>query len=120
VLVVEDNPDVRETTLQRVEGLGYVVEEAPNGPEALKILEKRPDIALVLSDVIMAGGMSGYELGRWVKEHKPEIKVLLMSGFAPEVAQSGQEGGFQVLRKPFSRAELARALSDTLYGPEER
>jgi PAS domain S-box-containing protein len=119
VLVVEDNPDVRETTLQRVEGLGYVVEEAPNGPEAVKILEKRPDIALVFSDVVMAGGMSGYEVGRWVKEHKPEIKVLLTSGFAPEVAQNGQEGEFRVLRKPFSRAELARALCDTLYGPEE-
>jgi PAS domain S-box-containing protein len=120
VLVVEDNPDVRETTLQRVEGLGYVVEEAPNGPEAVKILEKSPYIALVFSDVVMAGGMSGYDLGRWVKEHKPEIKVLLTSGFAPEVAQSGQEGKFQVLRKPFSRAELARALSDMLYGSEER
>jgi CheY-like chemotaxis protein len=120
VLVVEDNPDVRETTLQRVEGLGYVVEEAPNGPEAVKILEKRPDIALVFSDVVMAAGMSGYDLGRWVKEHKPVIKVLLTSGFAPEAAQYGHEGEFQVLRKPFSRAELARALSNTLYGPEER
>jgi PAS domain S-box-containing protein len=120
VLVVEDNPDVRETTLQRVEGLGYVVEEAPNGPQAITILGKRPDIALVFSDVVMAGGMSGYDVGRWVKEHKPEIKVLLTSGFAPEIAQTWQEGEFQVLRKPFSRAELARALSDTLYGPEER
>jgi PAS domain S-box-containing protein len=120
VLVVEDNPDVRETTLQRVEGLGYVVDEAPNGPEAVKILEKRPDIALVFSDVVMAGGMSGYDLGRWVKEHKPEIKVLLTSGFAAEVAQHGHAGEFQVLRKPFSRAELARALCNTLYGPGER
>jgi PAS domain S-box-containing protein len=119
VLVVEDNPDVRETTLQRVEGLGYVVEEAPNGLEAVRILEKRPDIALVFSDVVMAGGMSGYDLGHWVKEHKPEIKVLLTSGFAPEVAQSGHEGEFQLLRKPFNRAELSRALSDTLYGPEK-
>jgi PAS domain S-box-containing protein len=120
VLVVEDNPDVRETTLQRVEGLGYVVEEAPNGPEAVKILEKRSDIALVFSDIVMAGGMSGFDLGRWVKEHKPEIKVLLTSGFAPELAQSGHEGEFQVLRKPFSRAELARALSDTLYGSKDQ
>jgi PAS domain S-box-containing protein len=120
VLVVEDNPDVRETTLQRVEGLGYVVEEAPNGPEALKTLEKRHDIAIVFSDVVMAGGMSGYDLGRWVQEHKPEIKVLLTSGFAAEVAQNGHAGEFQVLRKPFSRAELARALSETLYGPEDQ
>lgn len=118
VLVVEDNPDVRETTLQRVEGLGYVVEEAANGPQAVKILEKQSDIALVFSDVVMAGGMSGYDLGNWVKKHKPETKVLLTSGFAPELAEMGHENEFQVLRKPFNRSELAKALSDALYGPE--
>ncbi|MGA7323713.1 MAG: PAS domain S-box protein [Rhodomicrobium sp.] len=117
VLVVEDNPEVRETTLQRVEGLGYVVEEAANGPEAVEILKAKPGIALVFSDVVMPGGISGYDLGLWVQQNKPEVKVLLTSGFAPELAEAGHEGEFQVLRKPFSRLELARAFSDALYGP---
>ena len=117
VLVVEDNPEVRETTLQRVEGLGYVVEEAASGPEAVEILKSKPGVALVFSDVVMPGGMSGYDLGLWVRQNKPDVKVLLTSGFAPELAEIGHEGEFQVLRKPFSRVELARAFSDALYGP---
>ncbi|HZV21580.1 MAG TPA: PAS domain S-box protein [Hyphomicrobiales bacterium] len=118
VLVVEDNPEVRETTLQRVEGLGYIVSEAATGPEAIEILKKEPDIALVFSDVVMTGGMSGYELGLWIRKNEPGVKVLLTSGFAPEIAAAGPEREFQVLRKPFNRVELSRALSNVLYGPE--
>jgi CheY-like chemotaxis protein len=119
VLVVEDNPEVRETTLQRVEGLGYVVAEAANGPQAVEALNSDPQIALVFSDVVMAGGMSGYDLGLWVREHKPHVKVLLTSGFAPELTDKGREGEFEILRKPFNRVELSRALSRVLYGAED-
>ncbi len=119
VLVVEDNPEVRETTLQRVEGLGYVVGEAATGPQAVEILNSDPQIALVFSDVVMAGGMSGYDLGLWVREHKPHVKVLLTSGFAPELADKGREGEFEMLRKPFNRVELSRGLSRVLYGAED-
>ena len=118
VLVVEDNPEVRETTLQRIEGLGYVVAEAGTAPEALNILSSKPDIALVFGDIVLPGGMSGYDLGLWVKEHKPDVKVVLASGFAPELTELAPENEFPVLRKPFNRAELARALSHALYGPE--
>ncbi len=119
VLVVEDNPEVRETTLQRVEGLGYVVAEAATGPQAVEVLNSDPQIALVFSDVVMAGGMSGYDLGLWVREHKPHVKVLLTSGFAPELADKGREGEFELLRKPFNRVELSNALSRVLYGAED-
>ena len=119
VLVVEDNPEVRETTLQRVEGLGYVVAEAATGPQAVEVLNSDPQIALVFSDVVMAGGMSGYDLGLWVREHKPHVKVLLTSGFAPELTDKGREGEFEMLRKPFNRVELSRALSRVLYGAED-
>jgi PAS domain S-box-containing protein len=119
VLVVEDNPEVRETTLQRIEGLGYVVTEAANGPDAIGVLESDPSIALVFSDVVMPGGISGYELGRWIKENKPEVKVVLASGFAAELTDLPLENEFAVLRKPFNRAELAKALSYALYGAED-
>jgi nitrogen-specific signal transduction histidine kinase/ActR/RegA family two-component response regulator len=118
ILVVEDNPAVRETTLQRVEGLGYVVTEAEDGPTAMDIISREPDIALVLTDVVMPGGMSGYDLGSWIREHHPQIKVLLTSGFAPELMTRAVEGKFQFLRKPFNRAELAAALSRQLYGAD--
>ncbi len=118
ILVVEDNLAVRETTLQRIEGLGYVVTEAENGPEAIKIISNEPDIALVLTDIVMPGGMSGYDLGSWIRENHPHIKVLLTSGFAPESMDKANEGQYQLLRKPFNRAELAAALSHQLYGPD--
>ena len=82
VLVVEDEPKVREVTLQRVEGLGYVVLEAENAAAACGILEREPEIALVFSDIGLGRGMSGIELGRWVREHKPGVKVLLTTGYA--------------------------------------
>ncbi len=115
ILVVEDNPAVRETTLQRIEGLGYVVMEAASGPEAIEVITKEADIALVLTDVVMAGGMSGFDLGRWIRENHTDIQVLLTSGFAPEMMDNKTETRFQFLRKPFNRTELASALSRQLY-----
>ncbi len=113
VLVVEDNPDVRELTMQRVEGLGHVVRRADNGPAAVKILEGGEEIDVVLSDVVMAGGMSGYDLARWIKAHRPGVKVLLTTGYAAEEAQPNA-ASLAILRKPYKRIELAMALRDAL------
>jgi PAS domain S-box-containing protein len=118
VLVVEDNPEVRELTLQRVEGLGYVALEAENGPAAVRILEQGTDVDLVLSDIVMAGGMSGYDVARWVRQYKPSIRVVLTTGYAPEDAKQdpGETAGVPILRKPYKRADLANALNDALQG----
>ena len=113
VLVVEDNPDVRELTMQRVEGLGYVVREAESGAAAIRILESGEDVQLVLSDIVMAGGVSGYDVARWVAQNAPQIKVLLTTGYAAEETQSESQRGV-ILRKPYKRDELARALHDAL------
>lgn len=113
VLVVEDNPDVRELTMQRVEGLGYVVREAENGRAAVAILKSGEAIDIVLSDIVMAGGLSGYELGRWVQANRPSIPVLLTTGYAAEEARP-DAADFPILRKPYKRAELANALRDAL------
>jgi CheY-like chemotaxis protein len=116
VLVVEDNPEVRELTLQRVEGLGYVALEAEHGPSAIHILESGAEVDLILSDIAMAGGMSGYDVARWASLHRPEVKVLLTTGYAAEEskADQSQPAGSQILRKPYNRSELAVALRDAL------
>jgi CheY-like chemotaxis protein len=111
VLVVEEDPDLREITLQRIEGLGYVVVEAADGAEAVSRLIREPDI--VLSAAIMGGSMTGYDLRLWIREHKPHTKVVLTSDSAGDPA-----GEFLLLRQPFSREELGRALSTTLYRAE--
>ena len=86
VLVVEDNAEVRELTLQRVEGLGYVALEAESGPAAIALLESGEHIDLVLSDIVMAGGMSGYDVARWIRKHAPAVRVVLTTGYAAEEA----------------------------------
>jgi CheY-like chemotaxis protein len=116
ILVVEDNPEVRELTLQRVEGLGYVALEAESGPAAVRILESGTKVDLVLSDIVMAGGMSGYDLARWMQERAPSVRLVLTTGYAAEEAkwQAHDLDAIPVLRKPYKRAGLAVALHDAL------
>jgi PAS domain S-box-containing protein len=116
VLVVEDNPEVRELTLERLEGLGYVAIEAEDGSAAVRILESGATVDLIFSDIVMAGGMSGYDLARWVRAHAPGVKVLLTTGYAAEEAVVGSDPAYggRVLHKPYQRAELAHALRDAL------
>jgi PAS domain S-box-containing protein len=117
VLVVEDNPDVRELTLQRVEGLGYVALEAENGPAAVRILESGVHVDVLLSDIVMAGGMSGYDLARWAKQNVPLVKVVLTTGYAAEESSHDpfEIGASPILRKPYQRVDLAVALRDALH-----
>ncbi|MGE3229844.1 MAG: ATP-binding protein, partial [Hyphomicrobium sp.] len=121
VLVVEDNDEVRELTLERVEGLGYVVLEARSGLAAQRILESGTHVDVVLSDIVMPGGMSGIDLARWMRVHTPHVRMVLTSGFAAELASettrdiAGQPILHQpILHKPYQRAELAMALHDAL------
>ena len=114
VLVVEDDPRVRELSLQRVEGLGYVVLEAHNAAAAIAILEKQP-VELLFSDIGLGPGMSGFELARWVRTNRPSTKVLLTTGHASGVsAEEHTREGFPILHKPYNRLQLAVALQDAL------
>jgi CheY-like chemotaxis protein len=110
VLVVDDQPLVRDTLARLVQSLGYVVRAASDGAEALARLREEP-VDVVLSDVAMPG-MSGLELGRAVRAAWPEVRVVLCTGFADalgedEVRASGAEA---LLAKPLSRFRLAEVL----------
>ncbi|HRD77009.1 MAG TPA: PAS domain S-box protein [Hyphomicrobiaceae bacterium] len=116
VLLVEDNTEVREVTRERLAELGYIVLEAESGPDAVEQLRSQAAIDVVLSDVVMAGGMSGFDVARAVARDRPGLKTLLMSGYAEDVLrdEGGGSGGLRILRKPFGRAELATALREVL------
>ena len=118
ILLVEDNPDVRKVTAQRLKNLGYVVVEAASGGRAVEVLSAGASVGLVFSDVVMPGGMSGFELGRWVQANAPAVPVLLTSGFAEDVARAGEAPGseLEILRKPYTGTELARALRKAIDG----
>ena len=119
ILVVEDNPDVRGVTRARLLALGYAVIEADTGPAAVEILRSQAKpIALVLSDVVMPGGMSGYDVVRWIAANSPAVKAMLTSGFPDEIAraQSDLLPSVKLLRKPHSLADLAAKLREVLDG----
>ena len=114
VLVVEDDEAVREVMLKRVEALGYVVESARCGEEAIEILKSGPRVDVILSDVLMPD-VSGHDIRRWVRANKPAVKIVLMTGFSPETARADRDGlDAPILFKPFTREQLSTALADAL------
>ncbi len=123
VLVVEDNPAVRDIATKRIEALGYIVRAVETGSAALDVLQiPGTAIDLVFSDVVMPGGLSGYDIAHWVMEHRPNTKMLLTSGYPDEVARtySGNILAVKLLRKPYNRAELAQALRSALETSSSR
>ena len=116
VLAVEDNPQVRLLTVTRLKRLGYKVHEAANGPEALALIASGVSADLVFSDVVMPGGLSGFDLAREVLTRNGNQRVLLTSGFAEDMARGNETvlAGQRILRKPYSLAELAVALREVL------
>ena len=115
ILVVEDDPRVRRIAVSRLTQLGYAVVEAANGTQALARLGESGDIALLFTDIVMPGGMTGDELAGQVRARQPDIKVLFTSGYAePAIAgrEFAQAGSW--LQKPYTARELAIRLRELL------
>ncbi len=117
ILVVEDDPKVLRLTVTRLEELGYDVIAAKSGPEAMKILKQREDIDLVLSDIVMPGGMTGFDVAEQAVALRPDVKILLATGYAkgvePRDSAAGQ-AAHRILRKPYGMKELAQTLRELL------
>ncbi len=116
ILVVEDDPHVRDISVTMLEDLGYQVLEAENGQNALEVLAGHSEIALVFSDVVMPGGMTGIELAQRVRERRPGMKVLLTSGYTRDaMTKHGElDDDIVLLPKPFDGSRLAHTVKDVL------
>lgn len=111
VLIVDDEIELLNLTSDYITSLGYSVFKASNGVEALEVLDNN-SIDLVFSDIVMPGGINGYELSQQTKEKYPNVKVLLSSGYigrSPTVEYKGV-----VVNKPYTRQEIAFQIRSTL------
>ena len=113
ILAVDDETDLLELATEILETLGYRVVTASNGKEALERLAEHPTISLLFSDMIMPGGMSGYELADRITAKRSDIKVLLASGHL-EKARTQAHGEFNMLMKPYTNTALAQRVRSLL------
>ena len=112
VLVVEDEKIVLDMAVESLEGLGYQVLSAENGAQALEILNSNKPIDVLFSDVVMPGDLNGAQLAAAAASVRPELKVLLTSGYiaAALTEKHGLEQGTPFLQKPYRAQELAERL----------
>lgn len=113
VLLVEDNRHVGEFTAHLLEQLGFDVVWRLDVGGALALLSRDPHFDVVLSDIVMPGGMTGLEMAREIERRHPGIPVVLMTGYSHALAE-GDDNPFPLLRKPFTAEELSRRLTRTL------
>jgi len=118
VLVVEDDEDVRALVSATLEDLNYQVISATDGPSALGILRGDQPIDLLFTDVVMPGGMSGLQLAEQARDCRPDLPVLLTSGYNEEFIGASPAFGanLPLIRKPFRRRQLAETITKLLGG----
>ncbi|MEX1056847.1 MAG: PAS domain S-box protein, partial [Natronospirillum sp.] len=116
ILVAEDDDLVREHIKEQLQSLGYRVTSVNSGPDALTELHDHPDIDLLLTDIIMPGGMNGRELADQALSQYPSLKVLYTSGYTENaIVHHGRlDPGVELLSKPYRRGELALKVRKVL------
>jgi two-component system NtrC family sensor kinase len=118
VLVVEDDPQVNKLAVEALQERGYRVMSAPDGATALRLLETAPHIDLLLTDVVLPGGMNGRELTDQVLRLRNGIKVLFMTGYTRNaIIHHGRlDPDIDLLTKPFTADALTRKVRRVLDG----
>ena len=111
VLLVEDDPDVRQVIRNQLLDLGHPVLEADNAAHALELIRNIHDIGIVVTDVIMPGSRNGREMAREAQALRPNLHIVIMSGFEDLLKDNhSHDNEFASLNKPFTKRELAVAL----------
>lgn len=118
VLIVDDRGDVAELARTILRDFGYTTHLAQNGREALEILDSVGPVDLLFTDLIMPGGMNGIVLAREARRRRPDLKILLTTGYAEASLERTDTGGseFDLLSKPYRRTDLIRRVRAVLDG----
>jgi DNA-binding NtrC family response regulator len=112
ILVVDDDTEVRDSMALLLETLDYAVLEAQDARSAIAVLEQVGTIDLLLTDMVLTGGVSGAQLARQALATRPDLKILLTTG-RPELVE-GED--FTIIEKPFRMAELAEKIQEAMAG----
>ena len=114
LLLVEDDTAVAAIAMEQLQGMGLRVETAETAAQALAVLEQRR-FDVMLTDIVMPGGMTGVELARACAERWPQMSIMLTSGYAgDDVDLALIDAPWPFLRKPYSGEQLREALGDLL------
>jgi len=118
ILVVEDDPEVRDITISFLDAMGYTTLQAGSVREGYEIFAATADIAMILTDVILPGGEDGADFARRARALRPDIKVLFMSGYTEDIVMhhGRLDAGVVLLRKPFTRAQLSEKIRVVIDG----
>lgn len=116
ILIVDDEAGLREIAEAALSELGYRTAVAENGDVALSILRSTPDIDLLFTDLVMPGSINGLQLSETILKERPDLKVLLTSGFSGQVMdkESAERWAGSLLGKPYTNAKLAQAIRSKL------
>jgi len=125
ILIVDDEKDLLELAEEALQELGYKVHTAENARQALKCLSEETDIQLLFSDVVMPGGVNGFELAEQALAKNPKLKILLTSGFtgkalAQNLINQKDKLNAEMLHKPYTQMDLAVRLRDVFGQPGNR
>lgn len=120
VLAVDDDPDVLMIASTVLSEQGFTVLEAVNGAEALKVIEARPDIDLLFTDIVMPGDIDGFELAHQAKQLRPALRVVYTSGYMKKVPWGDHGVGHgPLLQKPWRQGQLIQTILTSLQGGGE-
>ncbi len=113
---MEDNDDVRATSVEGLRELGYRVVEARDGAEALRLLDADPSIGLMFTDVGLPGGQNGRQLADAARQHRADLKILFTSAYARNaIMHNGRlDPGVELVVKPVLTAKLAAKIKAVL------
>lgn len=112
ILVVDDDPDVREYAVAVLEEEGFQVVSAADGDAALRLIERDAGIHLLFTDVVMPG-LNGFETARLARQARPDLQVLFASGYASDLTPAGR-----LLKKPYRPRQLLQEVVSLLDARE--
>jgi CheY-like chemotaxis protein len=113
ILVVEDEPQIRELAVEVLRDAGHCVLEAARGCEAILLFEERPEIDLIFTDIVMPG-IDGFKVADMAKVRRPEVKILYVTGFEHRTRNFLGIVHGRILRKPYRQSDLLQAVEEAL------